>query len=94
MSSSFSVLTNGCPKGGWIQPQWAPLLFVLTVDAIVISDFGLLALPNEGVPVAKLSSRYPSFAICRQHNIQYGGISEGGQKPFQAVGLIESLFEP
>ena len=57
-------------------------------------DLGLLALPNEGVPVAKLSSRYPSFAICRQHNIQYGGISEGGQKPFQAVGLIESLFEP
>ena len=101
---SFSVLVNGRPQGGRVQPQrgiWqgcplAPLLFILAVDTLAfctakLCSTGLLS----GYPVTGFPRRCSTAAVRRRYHLLHSRLRVGGPHPMHHDGnFLQFLRSP
>ena len=96
-TSTFSVLVNGRPQGGWIHPQrgilqgcmLAPLLFILAVDALAVCTSQVcLHGALTGFQSASLSGGIPLLQYADDTTF----FIQGSTKTAQTLSIMMDIF--
>ena len=97
ITSTFSVLVNGRPQGGWIHPQrgilqgcmLAPLLFILVVDALAVCTSQVcLHGALTGFQSASLSGGIPLLQYADDTTF----FIQGSTKTAQTLSIMMDIF--